>query len=259
MIETLTGKLSSLPRPKAITERGGGGKFDTKGQAMFWPGNTFICHIHPTSHAHKALIALQSLIRKSEFGHLFTYLPPSSFHMTVFEGWAPFLNEQGNWPADLGSDDSRVAATARLQNGVRDLLVPQEFRVKPVDLFALHSVTLKGADDWQETSLRHTREILREATGIQSEDFAGYVFHITLAYQMKWVDKCQAKEMALLSKRLGRTFCNQITEIELGPCELCEFDSMHRFDTITKLGGGQSNLKDAFAVRGEESGDHEGV
>ena len=86
--------------------------------------------------------------------------------------------------------------------------------------------------------MRQAREKIRHRCGYNPADFAHYVFHITLAYPLRWVDEDRAREIIALSQKLGNAFVAAIPHIELGPCELCWFDNMHHFQPIMRLEGG---------------------
>ena len=116
----LTGADSETTRPRAITEPGKGGKFTPSGAVLPFPGNTVICHIDPNSDAHAALCEMQEDIRQSSFGALFTYLPPSSLHMTVFQGISP---DETQWPDGIAEGASRDEVTE-----VSELPLPRKER-----------------------------------------------------------------------------------------------------------------------------------
>ena len=249
-VATLTGSFCDRPFPKAICTPGCGGKFDTRGNVLPWPGNTFLCHIDRMSAAFRALVDVQDRVRSSEFGRYFTYLPPESFHVTVFQGWSPFLKEDGIWPEGLGRDVTRDEMTSILRSQVSGLILPQGYRIRSDGLFALHSLTVRGADNWQERSLRYTRNVLRDATRICPKDFDGYVFHISLGYQLRWVGECLARDMVAFSDELGRDFEATVPEIQLGPCELCSFDTMHHFEPVRLLSGPRTRRRHVSQIQG---------
>ncbi|WP_232823004.1 DUF1868 domain-containing protein [Oceanibium sediminis] len=235
-VETLTGRSAGTALPKAISPEGGGGKFDLDGKVRHWPGNTVLCHLDRTSPAHALLAELQDKVRRSAFGGLFTYLPADSFHMTVFQGWSPFLPDENAWPEGVPRDATRDGTTDVLRRKFDGLTLPQRFRIRPDGLFGLHSLTVCGADDEEERRLRDARIAMRDASGLVPRDFDSYVFHVSLAYQLRWVDDAMAREMVAFSDELGSAFAAEVPEIEIGPCELCDFENMHHFEPVLYLG-----------------------
>ena len=235
LISYLTGKLAGEPHPEGISVPEGGGKFHTDGSVQRWPGNTFLCHVDPGSSAHAALRAMQEEIKKSQFQRFYTFLPPSSFHMTIFQGTSSAAETRCAVPGEL-LDVSRDDRTRILIDRTGDLDLPTRQRARMVDLFAGKSVTMTGANQAEEDALRRTRHKLREATGIAERDFDAYVFHITLAYLVEWVTQETAEEIVEFSRDLTERFRDEVGTISFGPVELCNFDSMHAFERVAFLG-----------------------
>ena len=117
-----------------------------------------------------------------------------------------------------------------------DIPLPQSHCIRPVDIFAGHSVTVVGADSAHEALLRQTRKQLRTATGIHPAAFETYTFHITLAYLARWLSDSEAESVITLSESLARHLQQDAPTIELGSLEFCNFDDMHHFDVLRKLG-----------------------
>lgn len=231
-IAHLTGRLAGSVRPPSISLPAGGGKFTTDGCVQIWPGNTFICHIDRTSDAYRHILELQEEVKQSRFSQFFTFLPPSSFHMTVFEGISPVSVPGNGWPDGVPTGASRDAVSRVLLERVEPLVLPRSYRIKIDGFFAGHSLTVSGADEAEEQALRQTRRTLSEATGIAFEAFDDYVFHITLAYLVEWLSEKTARELAAFGAEAGRRFRERVATIELGAVEFCDFDSMHHFEPI---------------------------
>ena len=234
-IDYLTGRLSDRTRPPGIELPNDGGKFTPDGAVQFWPGNTFICHVDRASAAYEAILELQEELKKSVFNRFFTFLPPPSFHMTIYQGLSPGMAAGRGWPADLPKDLSRDEITNHLLERVVPLELPSSYRVKVDGLYCGYSLTMVGADTNEETALRQTRTALRDATGIQFADFHTYVFHITMAYLIDWLSQKTAQELVAFSAELESRFQAAIGTIELGAVEFCNFDSMHHFDVVRAL------------------------
>ncbi|NVK35182.1 MAG: DUF1868 domain-containing protein [Rhodobacteraceae bacterium] len=232
--ELLTGRLSNDPHPGGISLPGEGGKFSTDGVVQNWPGNTFICHVDPTSDAWRVIREVQEKVKCSPFHRFFTFTPPSSFHMTVFQGICPVV--RGDWPEGVPEDASRDRVSGVLLERTRGLDVPTSFKVQVNNLHALHSLSVTGADEENDALLRKTREILRAATGISPKGFEDYVFHITLGYPVTFASDSLAKEMVDFSQQISSGLTDAIGTIDLGPLEFCTFETMHHFEPLVKLG-----------------------
>lgn len=234
-IDYLTGRLSSDPRPGGISLPGAGGKFLSDGSVQHWPGNTFICHIDCRSSAFEAIRALQEEIKRSPFNRFFTFLPPSSFHMTVFQGVSPASAPGRGWPDGLDWPLARDAASAEILQRIDTVALPNRSTIRLVDVFAAHSLTVTGATAQDEEDLRAARQTLRDATRIAQADFDDYVFHISLAYLIDWVSEPLARDIAAFSAELTAELAARLGDITLGPVEFCEFDTMHHFEPLKLL------------------------
>jgi len=229
-IRFLTGADTELSRPRAISEPAQGGKFTPDGEVLPFPGNTVICHIDPKSDVHAALCEMQDEVRHSDFGALFTYLPPASLHMTVFQGISP---DSPVWPEGVPKGASRDEVTSVLKTRLAGHDLPQRRRVRATGLFCGHSVTLEGSTDIEEARLRATRVSLRDLTGLRHDHFDTYTFHITLGYLLRWLDRAEAEDLVAFSNQVYARHAARLSAIELGPLELCSFEDMHHFEPVT--------------------------
>ena len=231
----LTGRGTRLLRPPGISLLNGGGKFTPDGAVQHWPGNTFVCHIDPASTAYQAIRALQEEVKKSPFNRFFTFLPPPSFHMTVYQGLSPGMTPDSGWPQGIPTGQSRDEVTAAMLERLDRVSLPASYKIKVDRLFAGYSLKVSGADDLEERALRYARAALRDATGISFADFDDYVFHITMAYLIDWLSDGTAQELIDFSAEIGARFLNEIGPIDLGPVEFCNFETMHHFEVFRTL------------------------
>jgi len=234
-IAFLTGRLSDAPRPAGISQPGAGGKFATDGSVQVWPGNTFICHVRPDSAAHDAIRALQEEVKMSRFARLFTFLPPSSFHMTVFQGCSPSMTGTRPLPRGAAPGMQRDVLSALILDAVQDVSFDPAPHARMTDLFCGKSLTVTGAGPEGDAPLRAMRETLRTATGITRADFDTYVFHITLAYLIDWLTEPTAHALAEFSADLSGRYSPELSDIPLGPVEFCNFETMHHFEPLKAL------------------------
>lgn len=237
-IDKLTGPATRGDRPRAITPPGGGGKFSPEGAPLPFSGNTILCHIDPASPAHRALVEMQERCKAADWAANFAFLPPASFHMTVFEGVCMNPIYRDDWPRDLPQEASRDKVSQLLLDRLCDLRLPSRAIVKPVGVRhnAGIGVLVAGVDEANELALRDTRRQLSEAMGFRPANFAGYHFHITLAYLLHWLDEDIARRVGEEVEAALRDLAETVPEIELGPPEFCNFDTMHEFVPIRLLG-----------------------
>ena len=229
MRDWLTGAVTAGPAPASV-----GQKFTATGAVMPYAGNTFICHI-PPGPAHEALTATAAHLRAAAPAGAYVFLPPASYHMTVFEGVTDRDRTGGRWPDDLDPALPVEAVTESFLPRLSGLDLPRATRIRPTGIFAGTTVQVTGASEADETTLRTARQTLRTATGIRRPDFADYRFHITLAYLLRWLTPAEAAAMADLSAILARDLAALHPRIALDGIEFCRFADMHAFPCIARL------------------------
>ena len=75
----LAGKL------EGYTLKGAENKFDDRGNPLPFPGCTIICNIPLDTHLSDQIISFQKNIENFNPEKTYFYLPPCSFHMTLFD------------------------------------------------------------------------------------------------------------------------------------------------------------------------------
>jgi hypothetical protein len=228
----LTGKLHGGERPGAI-----GTKFSPDGAVLRDPGCTLICHIDQDSYVHAALVRAQEALKAGPFARDFTYLPPASFHMTIFDAFIESGRSRARVPAHLPQNASVDEITEDVSMSVAGVEVPHAFRARPVGIFGGFSISMVGKDAAAEALLRKTRDQLSAATRIRASNHDTYRFHITLAYNLRWFEPSEAFQIIALSQDVGQQFVEDVAEIKVGPVEFCRFDTMHHFERLDLLKG----------------------
>jgi len=176
-------------------------------------------------------MALREDLRATEAWAAFAWLPPSSLHMTLFDGLLHDRREQGFWPLDLAGDADAGAADA--------FMLEQLARVAPPGAGLLAEV--RGAHGLEggglglsvvpsdEAGVRGYRDRVAAAVGLLERPGHGsYPFHITLAYQIAWPELAASEAFnAVLEAGLADLIATG--PIALGPGEVCLFDDMTHF------------------------------
>lgn len=224
--QVLTGACGG-DAPRAI-----GQKFEPDGGILRFQGNTFICRI-PKGPAHTALIAAQTELGAVTTG--FAWLPPSSFHMTVFEGVIDADRSADNWPQgmDQATPLAKVTDHFSMQSG--GVICPR-FAIRPLQIFGGYSVHVTGLTDEDTVAMQQARSMLQSATNLHRPSFAGYGFHITLGYPLRWLTNDEAHRMIKAAAGVFSKLAVAVNAIKLGPIEFCTFDDMHHFETCLLLG-----------------------
>lgn len=234
-IAYLTGTTVAAPHPISITAPDSGGKFTPDGHVLPFPGNTFLCHIDQNSRAFVALCKMQDALMQGAHAQFFTFLPKSSFHMTVFCGVSGVSLRSDGWPEGFPQDTSLDAFNSAFLDRLGDTRFPEKMRVSANYLYGGYSIRANAADPSQERVLRGLRNHLRDKTGLFRPDHDSYEFHITLAYPTTWMDEQEARELVEISNCIFAAHRDELEEIELGPVEFCVMDDMHEFRPIALL------------------------
>ncbi|KIW29508.1 uncharacterized protein PV07_05321 [Cladophialophora immunda] len=226
-----------LPRPEYPVSIGR--KFDPDGKVLPFPGNTIICHLSPDHALYRAMLDLHNALKQHKFAHLYTLLPPESWHMTVFEGVTDQIRKPHVWPADLPLDAPLGRCTdlfkEKLQNFVFDSEPSFQLTIVGydplVDGIALKAVPATAAD---EARLRGLRNRLSELLQLHHPAHDRYSFHMSLAYILRRLDNQQHQELwEFLEEYRSRLPAH----FQLGAPEFCTFDDMFAFKRQLFLGG----------------------
>lgn len=231
----LTGQYATEDYPKAITKPGGGGKFTFDGSVLPFPGNTFICHVDPKSKAYQALCTLQEDIRNGPAGDYFAFLPPSSFHMTVFPALCGDPLGDDGWPEDIEAGTGLDAVTQIYTDRLKGKTAFESCRVAPQGLYAGYSLNVLGAREADRLALKSARDMLQDITALRRTDFDTYRYHISICYMRKWLPRDIAAAHLDYIAGVYEKIQPDISEIELGQVEFCIFDNMHAFRPIMKI------------------------
>lgn len=207
-------------------------KFNVDGSVREFPGNTIICRLAPASRLHAALSDLYTELERSDLCKLYTLLPPSSWHMTVFEGVCDQVRRPGFWPDDLGLDvplaECDALFTAKLS--AFDLRSDPPYRLRIAGWQPLvNGIALKLAPVTaaEEARLRDVRDRLSALLQISHPKHETYTFHLSIAYLIRHPSEAQ---QAALSTMLFERLSGLPAEFELGAPEFCRFADMFAFD-----------------------------
>ncbi|KAF2478248.1 DUF1868-domain-containing protein [Lindgomyces ingoldianus] len=206
-------------------------KFDIDGKVQPFPGNTIISHLSPSSDLYASLLSLYEKLRQSPLSSLFALLPPSSWHMTVFEGVCDQIRKPGFWPSDLAADAhlEECDATFTEKLALFDLQCNPPYRMsitgfEPLEVgIGLH---VEPSTSDEAARLRQLRDRLADLLQIRHPGHDSYSLHLSMAYLVRHLTERQKSELLAL---LNGHFQNFPVEFELGPPEFCRFEDMFAF------------------------------
>ncbi|REG58610.1 hypothetical protein B0G80_1269 [Paraburkholderia sp. BL6669N2] len=212
-----------------------GKKFDSNGNVLRYPGNTLVCHVPLFTPLSDALVAVRDTMKSSPFVSSLSFLPPQSYHMTVFEGVADLERGNDRWPTDLPHDASVPECTrhfaAKLESFDLGCTLPLRLRVADrANQTHVGCMKLVPVDAAEERKLRDLRTRLAECLLLRTAWHDHYEFHITLSYLVRpmtpHVTRACLDLVGGFYERVGKL----LDIIELGAPEFCVFDNMYAFD-----------------------------
>ena len=111
----LAGKL------EGYTLKGAENKFDDKGNPLLFPGCTIICNIPLNTDLSNEIINYQKKIENFNPKKTYFYLPPSSFHMTLFDCCNLNTKNTKYWPSNIDPNMDYKNIAIELNKRIKDL------------------------------------------------------------------------------------------------------------------------------------------
>ena len=222
----LAGKL------EGYTLKGAENKFDDKGNPLPFPGCTIICNIPLNTDLSNEIINYQKKIENLNPKKTYFYLPPSSFHMTLFDCCNLNTKNTDNWPSNIDPDMDYKDIAIELNKRIQNFIFPEEFNLKLKMFFGGYSIILEPYSEKDEKILRNCRDELSSLLKIKFENHQRYTFHITLAYILRELNQIEIKNLIEFNKQLSFEFSKKIPKITFTKPEMCTFEDMLEFKTI---------------------------
>ena len=197
-------------------------------------GNTIIRHVTKGSRSMAVLTDIQEALATCAFGHDFAYLPTDSFHMTVFEGVIDSGREDNHWPEGIDFSAPIEVVTQIYLERFKSFANPGPFRMRVRDVTP-NGLVMEGAPSDDEKKAREWRNCLSDLLGYTKPNHDNYVFHVTLAYQLKWLPP-EAPALYLdLLERLLQVITAETPILELNPTAFCKFKTITNFEELKVL------------------------
>lgn len=208
-----------------------GQKFNPDGTVLPFPGNTIICSLSEENDLYHRLLTLVEQFEKQDFALRFALLPPTSWHMTLFEGVCDNIREPELWPAELPLDATLHECTSfieqKLQNFDSGCDSPFHMNIEGWESLKTGiALTVAPASEEEEARLREVRDRLAVHLGIRAPDHEGYIFHISLTYTLRYLTE---QEELVVAEFLNAHLPDLPSSFELESPEFCVFDDMTAF------------------------------
>lgn len=177
-------------------------KFSSDGLVQRFAGNTTLCHLPPASPLLSALravcLALSSQPTLAKRVHM---LPAASWHMTILTGVRENLRGPGLCPPgketlpqwEITKEIAQKLRKLDLES--RGLGPPYRLKVRGFDAAVVGiGIEIEGATMEEEKRLRRLRDVIAdEALGFRAADHSEFIFHLSLAYLLRYLDVTSKK------------------------------------------------------------------
>jgi len=225
----LAGKL------EGYTLKGAENKFDDKGTPLPFPGCTIICNIPLNSHLSDQIISFQKKMKNFNPEQTYFYLPPSSFHMTLFDCCNLNTKNTNYWPSNIDPNMDYKDVAFELNKRIQNYIFPEKLNLKLKMFFGGYSIILEPFSEKDEKILRNCRNELSSLLKIKFENHHRYTFHITLAYILRELKEDEIKKLLEFNKDLFHEFDKKFPKIILNKPEMSTFDNMLEFKSINQI------------------------
>ena len=220
----LKGKLKGCPLT-ADSEN----KFDHKGKPLAFPGCSIISKIPLKSDLFHEIKLLQLKYKDLSPEKAYTYLPETSFHMTMFDCCNVNTVNTPYWPKKIVEDNNYTKIAYLLSKRIKKYIFPDKFDLKLKKLFGGYSIILEGNTNKDEKIIRGCRNKLSDLLGIRFENHDTYTFHITLAYILRKLKGDEIEKLIKTNSRLREMFVKNFPIIRIEKPVLCTFENMYEF------------------------------
>jgi hypothetical protein len=212
-----------------------GTRYNAEGAFLPEPGNTVVCHLVAGSASQRAVVEVRERMLSMPDSGKLTFTPPSSLHMTLFQGIIEYRRALPHWPLDIPHDTSIDEMTRLYLDRLRQFGGLGSFKIKAIDVTPV-GLTVTGATSEDKAVIKNWRDALAVPFGYRHPDHDTYVFHITLAYPVDWLadDRLPAWQKLLDECLLYLERTAPI--IEIHPPAFCSFKDMNHFEELLVLG-----------------------
>ena len=222
----LSGKL------QGYSLKGAENKFDDKGKPLSFPGCTIICNIPLNTDLSNEIIYFQKKIENFNPKKTYFYLPPSSFHMTLFDCCNFNTKNTNYWPSNIDPNMDYKNIAIELNKRIKDYIFPEELNLKLKMFFGGYSIILEPFSEKDEKILRNCRDEISSLLKIKFENHQRYTFHITLAYILRELNQIEINNLIEFNKKLSLDFSKKFPKITFTKPEMCTFEDMLEFKSI---------------------------
>ncbi|UXN59924.1 DUF1868 domain-containing protein [Phyllobacterium zundukense] len=212
-----------------------GTRYNAEGTFLPEPGNTVVCHLVGGSASERAVNEVRDRMLSMPDSGKLTFTPVSSLHMTLFQGIIEYRRALPYWPADVALATSIDDMTRLYLDRLKSLGGFGTFKIKVIDVTPV-GLTVTGASSEDEAVIKKWRDALAVPFGYRHPDHDTYVFHITFAYLVDWLDDDRLPAWQKLLDECLLYLESAAPIIEIRPPAFCSFKDMNHFEELLVLG-----------------------
>jgi hypothetical protein len=211
-----------------------GKKFAADGGILPFRGNTIICRIPAGSALFQAMAEIEQDMQSRSFGHRYAFLPPASYHMTVFNGANDKVRCYPCWPTDLPEgatmEECNEHFAQKLLSFDLDIELPIRVQVGAVNFQKGGSVRLAPVSEQENRKLRRLRNRLRNLLHCERPNQHNYEFHASISYLVEPPSSDEIVEIQMQRAHYMAKLMRAAPIIELGAPEFCTFENMSCYE-----------------------------
>ena len=209
-----------------------GRKFNADGSPMRFPGGTVISFVDAARCLHRLVLRIRDAYRKSSFAGKLIFLPPASYHITIFIVFNDCDRDTNHWSANLATDTPAERVHAYMLPRLQRPAPPSGLLFSPTYVDG-DTIRLVPANTGTAEALGTYRNRLSRAVGVRFPDHENYRYHITFAYRIEKLTPAEYDELIETNRRCTRIVqgCNEAFPVP--PPVYTEVMDMTRFRVRT--------------------------
>ncbi len=205
-----------------------GTKFHADGSMRRFPGVSVVCRLEQDRLLRRELQWTQQQFQILPLEPKFAFLPPESFHMTVFDMVCDQERRPEVWSKHLALDAPLTEVDSFLKRQYQRLHIPDGFRMHYDRLHSEFGLSVNLGPE-NEEAITEFRERLSEATGIRHPKHDRYRFHISLAYRLVQLTEDEERTLASITDEVDARLRETMPVITTGRPKLTFFNDMASF------------------------------
>ena len=207
-----------------------GRKFERDGSVRRFPGNTVISFVAADSPLGRCAARAQYILGSCDAARRLSFLPPSSYHMTVIPLICEQDREPSKWSSHLDLDCPLDDADALMVDALAPTNLPESIEMRYRGMSARDVIAIELEPTSREilTALSSYRDAVAKATGVRHSDHEDYVFHVTVAYRVQAMDAVESAKFVDALTEAHNELIGQGSFILDSPV-LTFFDDMYEF------------------------------